>query len=235
VGNREFIGLVDRGAEISVLSENLFNSLTEDWLNFLHGPVSNCVLSSAWRSCSKRFKKHALIEFVIGHDRYELVFMIAPHLTTDAILGWNFSNDYQVIVDFPKRCFMTKRDSTVSRHDFFYNAMAGEGTGVRPVSNPNSSSDNLHTVDPIIQTRYERHDSVKSTTTMKPELPESRADPSDDNIKVRRDVCVSERGDPLVRFSAVTHLKIMTGQRPQVSIDLVGFIVIQQMDLLVVC
>jgi hypothetical protein len=56
-GDKEIIALLDSGAEVSVMSEELFNSLLERELKFLHIPVTNCVLSSAWLSKSKRIKK----------------------------------------------------------------------------------------------------------------------------------------------------------------------------------
>jgi hypothetical protein len=38
----------------------------------------------------------------MGNDSYDRVFMITSQLTTDAIIGANISNYYEVILDFKK-------------------------------------------------------------------------------------------------------------------------------------
>jgi len=95
----EVIALLDTGAEASVISEELFNSLTEEGLKILHIPVVNCVLSSAFGR-SRRIRKQALIEFQVEGDLYEQVIMVVPQLVTELILGNDFFYDYQVNLDF---------------------------------------------------------------------------------------------------------------------------------------
>jgi hypothetical protein len=41
------------------------------------------------------------------------------------MLGANFLNDFQVVIDFKEKCFSAKRDERTYRHCFFYEAIAG--------------------------------------------------------------------------------------------------------------
>jgi hypothetical protein len=77
---------LDSGAEISILSEELFEYLTDSGLQLLHIPV----LVSAWGSRTTRIKKQVLLPVRIDNEVYEKVFMVAPQLLTSAILGANF-------------------------------------------------------------------------------------------------------------------------------------------------
>ncbi|KDR15132.1 hypothetical protein L798_11096 [Zootermopsis nevadensis] len=64
---------------------------------------------------------------------YEQVFMIAPQLLANTVLGANFLNDFQV-VDFKEKCFTTKQDGRGPRHSFFYEDTAGGGDENKPIA-----------------------------------------------------------------------------------------------------
>jgi hypothetical protein len=91
------------------------------------------------RYYKKELKKQALIEFEAGNDQYELVFMISPQLTTEAILRSNFLNEYHVVVDFANRCFMTEQGCSESRHSFSYDVTADGASVNRQVLYPNQT------------------------------------------------------------------------------------------------
>jgi hypothetical protein len=114
VGKREVVGLLDCGAQVSVMSGDLFDSLSDDGLELLHIPVVNCILSSAFGKESTRIKKQALVEFKIGDDQFEVTMMIAPKLAAEMILGINFFYDYFFL--FPKMPHGFRRASTNSFH-----------------------------------------------------------------------------------------------------------------------
>jgi hypothetical protein len=102
------------------MSEELFNSLLEMGLKFLHIQVTNFVLSSAWLSKSKKIKKQAWIEYKLGDDQFELNLMTAPQLATDVIFGADFLNDFDVVLDFSNCSFVTRHEDVVRKHRFSY-------------------------------------------------------------------------------------------------------------------
>jgi hypothetical protein len=155
----------------------------ESGLKLLFIPVANCVLSSAWRSKSKRIRKQAWIEFGLGCDLFELNVMTAPQLMTDAILGANCLNEYEVM-NFANRSFSTKKGNVATRHSFFFDAMAGGGWEIRSVSHPSNLADFLQLLQTIDQDRSQPGVSVKGTDVRNPEIPESRVDPKQCNSGV---------------------------------------------------
>jgi hypothetical protein len=86
-----FRALLDSGAQVSIISENVYEQLIINNGEYPTIPVSSTVLVSAFNSKSKRIKKQTLIEFVIGeNDKYENAFLVAPKLVTPVILGSDF-------------------------------------------------------------------------------------------------------------------------------------------------
>jgi hypothetical protein len=131
IGYKEVTAIVDSGAEISVLSENLFDELVACDMQVLILLVINGILISAWGSRTKRIRKQALIRFKMGSSSYEQVFMIAGQLMSDAILGANFLNELQAVMDLKNTCLVTNVNGVASSHNF-----VRESTGLAPGSNP---------------------------------------------------------------------------------------------------
>jgi hypothetical protein len=100
--------------------------------------------------------------------------MTAPQLTTDAILGANFLVEYQVIMDFTNRSFSTKKGDIVTRHNFFFDVMAGGGRESRSVSNPNNLADFSQSLQTLDEDRSRLGLGVKGTNLRDPDIPESR-------------------------------------------------------------
>jgi hypothetical protein len=50
-------------------------------------PLENVVLVTAFGKSSNRIRRQALIEFTVGNDLFEGVFMITPRLANEAIIG----------------------------------------------------------------------------------------------------------------------------------------------------
>jgi hypothetical protein len=184
VGGKEIFALLDSGAEISVLSGSLFGRLTEEGLRIFHIPVVNAVLLSAWGAKTKRTKKQALVEFGIGCGRFEMVFMVAPQLTTDMILGADFLDEYHVVMNFSDKSFVTVQGEVSHRHSFFYNGTAGSEPDERFVSNPDHRVNHSQSTISMGPSRSERHASVRSTNVTETEVSENRVEPDEDNIKV---------------------------------------------------
>jgi hypothetical protein len=87
IAEQKLIDILDTGAEATLMSEHLFESLTNREVKFLSIPVVKCVLHSAFGKKSKRIKTQALVEFKLGNEIYEQVALIAPDLVVDMLLG----------------------------------------------------------------------------------------------------------------------------------------------------
>lgn len=99
--------VLDTGAEISLMPERIFEDLLAKGLRVPQLPVVNGALITAFGSRTKRIKRQALIEFEIDGVSYEQVFMIAPDLVPDAILGINFLKENNVVISLTEGRFKT--------------------------------------------------------------------------------------------------------------------------------
>jgi hypothetical protein len=115
IGQREVIALLDTGSECSIMSEELFNSLTNSGMSVLHIPVVN---STAFGKKSSRIKKQALIDFKLGEELYEMSVIVAPDVATDFLLGVDFMNKYGVNLKFSEDEFEITHKGVVRRHAF---------------------------------------------------------------------------------------------------------------------
>jgi hypothetical protein len=87
-------------------------------------------------SRTKRIKRQALIEFKIDGVSYEQVFMIAPNLVPDAILGINFLKENNIVINLTEGHFKMRRDGSDCEHKFFYGSLPRNKVGVGLTSNP---------------------------------------------------------------------------------------------------
>jgi len=71
----------------------------------------------------RRTKRQALIEFETDGVSYEKVYMIAPNLVPDAILGINFLKENNVVINLTEGRFKTRRDGSDCEHKFFYGSL----------------------------------------------------------------------------------------------------------------
>jgi len=90
IGEERLIAVLDTGAEISLMPERIFKDLLAKVLRAPQLPVLNGALITAFGSRTKRIKRQAFFEFETDGVSYEQVFMIAPNLEPDAILGTKF-------------------------------------------------------------------------------------------------------------------------------------------------
>jgi hypothetical protein len=61
------------------------------------------VLVTAFGKRSTKIKKQVLLEFLIGKDKFEGVFMVSPQLNNDAIIGCQLLKDYDITLHFGKK------------------------------------------------------------------------------------------------------------------------------------
>jgi hypothetical protein len=60
--------------------------------------------------------------------------MTAGQLMSDVILGVNFLNELEVMMDFKNKCLVTNVNGVASSHDFLYDVVVRESTGLEPAS-----------------------------------------------------------------------------------------------------
>jgi hypothetical protein len=72
--------------------------------------ISNAVLITAFGNRSKRLKKQCYLEFRIGGDVFEGVFLVAPQLVNLVILGCDFGFNYGVVIDFYDRSISYEKE-----------------------------------------------------------------------------------------------------------------------------
>jgi hypothetical protein len=74
-------------------------------------PLENVELVTAFGNRTRRIKIQAYLEFCIGGDGFECVFLICPQLTgSEAILGCNYAHEYGIVIDFVNKCLHYERD-----------------------------------------------------------------------------------------------------------------------------
>jgi hypothetical protein len=79
--------ILDSGSEVNLLSERVYRQLIQSGVEIPELPVESVVLVTAFGKRSKRIRKQALVDFTIGNDKFEGVFLVSLQLTNEAIIG----------------------------------------------------------------------------------------------------------------------------------------------------
>jgi hypothetical protein len=58
------------------------------------------------------------IEFTVGVDRFECVFMVSSQLRNEAIIGCQFLKEYGICIDFIKGSISYVRYGVLKEHEF---------------------------------------------------------------------------------------------------------------------
>jgi hypothetical protein len=96
--------MLDSGSEVNLMSQDKFDQLQRSGIEMLSLPVQGINLVTAFGKKSKSIKLQLLMEFTIEGERFEAVFLVAPQLNCDVILGCNFLKEYGI-----QLCFDTER------------------------------------------------------------------------------------------------------------------------------
>jgi hypothetical protein len=91
--------IVDSGSEVNIISQQAFDQLSKAQRDIPVLPVENVKLVTAFGKRS-RINTRALIEFILGEDEFEGVFMISPQLTHDVIIGCQLLREYGMNINF---------------------------------------------------------------------------------------------------------------------------------------
>jgi hypothetical protein len=118
--NTKFVvnAIVDSGSEVNLISQEIYERLTEAGNTIPVLPVENVVLVTAFGKKSNRIRLQAFLEFTVGDDVFEEVFMVSPRLSNDAILGCQFLKEFGVTIDFKNESISYVRGEVMRHHEF---------------------------------------------------------------------------------------------------------------------
>jgi hypothetical protein len=146
VGNKFVINaILDSGSEVNLISQDMYDKLTKAGTNIPVLPVENVVLVTAFGRRSNRIRIQAFIEFTVGTDQFENVFMVSSQLRNDAIIGCQFLKEYRICINFDKGAISYVRDGVLREHEFvtrarLQNTSSSECGDVNRVILPNTHS-----------------------------------------------------------------------------------------------
>jgi hypothetical protein len=114
----KFNGILDSGSEVNLISEEVYDKLIRAGVQVPVLPVENVVLVTAFGKKSRRIRQQVLVEFTMGSDAFEGVFMVSPQLRNDAIIGCHFLQDYGICIDFSRGVVSYVRNDIVKEQTF---------------------------------------------------------------------------------------------------------------------
>jgi hypothetical protein len=118
-GELTVTAVLDSGSQVCILAERVYEKLVATGLQILTLPLENVALITAVGNKTRRIKFQAYLEFCIGEDRFECVFLISPQLKgSEAILGCNYANENGIVMDFVKKCLHYERDGVMKTQSF---------------------------------------------------------------------------------------------------------------------
>ena len=124
--------IIDSGSEVNLISEEVYESIMKAGIHLQVLPVENVVLLTAFGKRSKRIRQQAFVEFAMGDDLFECIFLISSQLKNEAIIGCQFLRDYGININFCRGSIGYVRGDVQKEHAFLSEA------GIR-----NSRSDDL--------------------------------------------------------------------------------------------
>jgi len=104
-------------------------------------PVQNMKLVSAFNDRARKVKTQALLTLKFREVRVDPIFLIAPRLMTQVLIGVDFCVANKVTISFPDKCFTMDVNYEVTKHMFL------QGTDDLDSSVSNSASDHPNCSD----------------------------------------------------------------------------------------
>jgi hypothetical protein len=144
----EYEALIDSGAEASLMSLNTWNKLKHAGYPFYELPLVSCVITSVIGKASKRLRSQVFIEFVIGHNSYEHVFLISDQVTIPLLLGSDFLNSSELIINFQDNCLQRTEHNELINYQFI-RRKDGKRRDEETKSGPNNETTERFTVWPV--------------------------------------------------------------------------------------
>jgi hypothetical protein len=116
IGLEEVPSILHTGSELSLMNQELYDKLRDKGMNNLELPVQNINLVSAFSDKSRKLKKQAVLTLNFGEVSVDQIFLIAPGLMTEVLLGVDFCVANEVKISFLDKCFTMNIENQVIRH-----------------------------------------------------------------------------------------------------------------------
>lgn len=110
--------ILDSGSEVNILHERILSELTKSGVRVPTLPIQNFVLVTAFGRRSNKIKQQVLLEFSIGEDVFEAVFLITAQLAGAAIIGCPILREHGLTLDFSQSVIRYARDGVVRELEF---------------------------------------------------------------------------------------------------------------------
>jgi hypothetical protein len=110
--------ILDSGSEANIISQNVYERLTRAGAKILTLPVQRVVLVTAFGRKSNRIRVQAFVEFTVGNDQFECVFMVSSELRGDAIIGCQFMREHGMCIDFSRGLISYVKGDELKMHKF---------------------------------------------------------------------------------------------------------------------
>jgi hypothetical protein len=131
------------GTNVLLITEEIYENLKSKGYPMLTLPIKATILVTAIGKMSGKLHKQAMVEFQIGGDTFNHVFLVAPHLTFPMITGADFLDDDKMNLSFKDRSLQADRDGVVLNYRF--NGEDGQGTAGHNEKNPCDDSEYIGT------------------------------------------------------------------------------------------
>jgi hypothetical protein len=149
--------ILDSGSEVNLLSERVYDRLVKSGVEVPVLPIESVVLVIAFGRRSRKIRSQALVEFTIGRDTFEGVFMISAQLTSEAIIGCQLLKEYGININFERGSISYARGGCF-RERFFDHQLRSEvrSDGRRSEENPvrNPSPEGQRPYNPTADRKY---------------------------------------------------------------------------------
>jgi hypothetical protein len=135
----KFTAILDSGSEVNLLTQRIYEKLTEAGVEIPFLPVEGVVLVAAFGRRSKRIRRQALLEFEIGQEVFETILLVSPQLNNDAIFGCQFLRKNGVTIDFNSGKFTAYVRGGMTRERIFALRAALQGAYSNDSGEPKES------------------------------------------------------------------------------------------------
>jgi len=90
MGGEEVSAILDKGCELTVMNEDLYERMKQRGNKYLELPAQHLTLVSAFNDKSRRVKRQIFVPMNLGTVVTDHVFLVSPQLLISAILGVDF-------------------------------------------------------------------------------------------------------------------------------------------------
>lgn len=100
IGKREVDVLFDSGAEICAISQQLYDTLRKEGMQFPTFPVPQVTIICATKGKGRKVSEQLYLRIKFNTNIYGVVCLIVPQLTRELIIGTDFMQEEKITIDF---------------------------------------------------------------------------------------------------------------------------------------